>query len=61
MSHDRLDMIEWTGMWWRHANDDIGDNRSPGLVELDGKVITVEERVQSICAYNKKENPDVLR
>lgn len=38
-----------------------GDNRAQGLVSLDDKVITIEERVAAIMAFNKKENPDQLR
>lgn len=32
-----------------------------GLVTLDGKVVTVEERIQAVQAINRKENIDALR
>ena len=38
-----------------------GDNRAPGLTALDGKVITIEERVQAAGLLGKKENLDALR
>lgn len=38
-----------------------GDNRFPGLIEVDGVVITIEEKIAAICSFEKKENPDDLR
>lgn len=43
------------------TKDLIGDNRALGLLSLDGKIITVEERIRSIMAFNKKANENALR
>lgn len=39
----------------------LGDNRAPGIQQVDGKVVTIEERVTAIVAFEKKENPNALR
>jgi hypothetical protein len=38
-----------------------GDNRSIGLLELDGQMIFLEDKIAAISALNKKENVDDLR